>query len=219
MFGGNTYPKMQLREQIWDEEFTTGSSLPDMILLAHDSIVEDSETVTNLDGTVTYKRDTDYTIDYGKGRITVLDTGGMQPDTTYKIDYEYVYQERTFGADTGTNIDTTWKRVILGQMVTQSGEIKEWKLGERLVCTIRITEINVYSATDFIRMAYLWRGADRRVILYPRPGNWPGYEVIPDSDFHFDYPGGVWKGQILVVRFISKRVFEIPPHTGGTGDA
>jgi len=217
---GNVFPKIQLREKIWDEEFTTGSSLPDTIELAHNSIEEDSETVTNLDGTVTYKRDTDYTIDYEKGEITVLDTGGMQTNTTYKIDYEYVYQEKTLDADTGTNVWIEWIREVLGRMVTQSGEELEWSAGWRMHCKIVVTEFDVYTVTDFLRMAYSWRGADRRIILYPRPNYLPGYEVLPDTNYSFKYPNNVWKGQILEVSFRSKRLFDnIPPHTGGTGDA
>jgi len=217
---GNVFPKIQLREKIWDEEFTTGSTLPDTIQLAHTDIVEDSETVTNLDGTVTYEKDKDYTMDYENGRIEVLDSGAMQPDTTYKIDYEYVYQEKTLDASTGTNVWIEWIREVLGRMITQDGEELEWSAGWRMHCKIVVTEFDVYTVTDFLRMAYSWPSTDRRIILYPRPNYLPGYEVLPDMNYSFKYPNNVWKGQILEVSFRSKKLFgNIPPHTGGTGDA
>jgi hypothetical protein len=49
-----------------------------------------SETVTNVAGTTTYVRDTDYTMDYVAGTITMLGTGSMTTATAYYIDYLYL---------------------------------------------------------------------------------------------------------------------------------
>lgn len=68
---------------------TTTSSFDVAVSLAHAAIVQYSETVTTVAGTTTYTRDTDYTMDYTNGTITVLSTGTMLDATAYYIDYVY----------------------------------------------------------------------------------------------------------------------------------
>jgi len=75
---------------ITDEAFT--SSFDTEVTLDHGAILQYSETVTNTAGTTTYVRDTDYTMDYSAGGITVLSTGGMADATSYEIDYLYYTQ-------------------------------------------------------------------------------------------------------------------------------
>lgn len=57
------------------------------ISLAHQMIKSTSEVVTNAAGTVTYTRDTDYTMDYANGKITPISAGAMAINTAYLIDY------------------------------------------------------------------------------------------------------------------------------------
>lgn len=217
---GKNYPKIQLREWIYDEQFTTGAALPDTVQLAHTSIVSNSETVTSQDGQTVYVPGVDYTMDYASGTITVLDTGSMQPGTTYLIDYEYVVHEHQFDASTGTKINMKWENEILAEMVTQAGTIIRWGGGVRGHFTIDLSEIDAHTATDILRMAFTWPSGTRRIILYPRPENLPGYEVVPGDTFTWTYPGGVWRGQILSMTFKTKRTFDsVPPHAGGVGDA
>jgi len=76
--------------KITDEAFT--SAFDTAVSLNNDGLVLYSETVTNTAGTTTYTRDTDYTMDYEDGEITVLSTGTMADATAYEIDYLYYTQ-------------------------------------------------------------------------------------------------------------------------------
>ena len=76
--------------KVTDEEFT--SVFDTAVSLDNDGLVLYSETVTNAAGTTTYTRDTDYTMDYEDGTVTVLSTGTMANATTYEIDYLYYNQ-------------------------------------------------------------------------------------------------------------------------------
>jgi hypothetical protein len=55
--------------------------------LTYSGIQQYSETVTNVAGTTTYTRDTDYSMDYVAGTITMIATGSMTTATAYYIDY------------------------------------------------------------------------------------------------------------------------------------
>ena len=79
---------------ITDESFT--SSFDVAVALAHTEITSGSEVVTTTDGLTTYVKDTDYTMDYPNGTITVLSTGSMLDATEYYIDYTY---DVTFATD------------------------------------------------------------------------------------------------------------------------
>ena len=68
-----------------NESFT--SSFGVAVSLANIAILQYSEIVTTVAGTTTYIRDTDYTIDYVAGTITVLAAGSMANATAYYIDY------------------------------------------------------------------------------------------------------------------------------------
>ena len=72
---------------ITNESFT--SSLGVAVSLDNKSIVQYSETVTNVAGTTTYTRDTDYTMNYTTGTITVTAGQAMADATVYYIDYTY----------------------------------------------------------------------------------------------------------------------------------
>jgi len=70
---------------ITDEAFT--SDYDAVVSLDNKAIAQYSETVTTTDGVTTYTRDTDYTMSYSGGSITVLSTGSMSDATSYEIDY------------------------------------------------------------------------------------------------------------------------------------
>lgn len=76
--------------EVTDESFT--SSLDVAVSLDNEGIVQYSEKVTTTAGTTTYTKDTDYTMDYAAGTITVLSTGSMADETEYYIDYLYYAQ-------------------------------------------------------------------------------------------------------------------------------
>ena len=78
--------------KVEDESFTSSSDVA--VALDYDSILQYSETVTTVAGTTTYTRDTDYTMDYTNGEIT-MDSGGSMVDATeYYIDYLYHTQSK-----------------------------------------------------------------------------------------------------------------------------
>jgi hypothetical protein len=73
--------------QITDESFTSSSDTA--VTLDQVGVVQYSETVTTTAGTTTYTRDTDYTMSYYNGQITMDSTGSMADATAYYIDYLY----------------------------------------------------------------------------------------------------------------------------------
>jgi len=72
---------------ITDESFTSDHDVA--VSLDNNAILQYSETVTTTDAATTYTRDTDYTMDYASGTITVLSTGSMADATSFYIDYLY----------------------------------------------------------------------------------------------------------------------------------
>lgn len=73
---------------VTDETFT--SSFGVAVSLDNKAIVQYSEKICDdADETTTYTRDTDYTMDYVSGTITVLATGSMSDATTYYANYLY----------------------------------------------------------------------------------------------------------------------------------
>lgn len=85
------YPKQGVYEvtvdyQITDEHFT--SSYDTAVSLANQPIEYNSETIETTDDVTSYTRDTDYTIDYWNGTITVLSTGDMADATAYHATYK-----------------------------------------------------------------------------------------------------------------------------------
>jgi hypothetical protein len=85
--GGNPLFHQILKSAVEDESFTSDHDVS--VALDHENIVEDSEVVTSSDGSTTYYKGRDYTMDYTNGTITVLSTGLMADATSYLIDYEY----------------------------------------------------------------------------------------------------------------------------------
>lgn len=71
--------------KVTDETFE--SSDDTAVSLDYQGIVQFSETVTTTAGTTTYVRDTDYTMVYADGTITIDSTGSMADATDYYIDY------------------------------------------------------------------------------------------------------------------------------------
>lgn len=75
-------------KQVKDEAFNSAASHGTYVSLANKPIKPKSETVKNNAGTVTYTRDTDYTIRYVTGEITTISTGAMAVSTAFKISYD-----------------------------------------------------------------------------------------------------------------------------------
>lgn len=73
--------------EVEDESFTSDDGVA--VELDNKAILQYSETVTNTDGDTTYTRDTDYTISYVNGTITVDAAESMADATEYYIDYLY----------------------------------------------------------------------------------------------------------------------------------
>ena len=71
--------------KVTDESFTSDHDVA--VSLDNTAILQFSETVTTTAGTTTYTKDTDYSMDYVAGTITVLSTGAMSDATAYYIDY------------------------------------------------------------------------------------------------------------------------------------
>jgi len=71
--------------QVTDESWTSDSAVA--VSLDNVGLLQYSETVTNTAGTTTFTRDTDYTMDYVSGTITMLAAGTMVTATEYYIDY------------------------------------------------------------------------------------------------------------------------------------
>lgn len=68
--------------EVWDSG-TLGST----VTLANKRLKSKSDVVKSADGSTTYTRDTDFTMDYVEGTIIAIDGGAMVADTEYQIDY------------------------------------------------------------------------------------------------------------------------------------
>jgi len=71
-----------------DGEVWNSGTLGTAITLKNKRVRPHNETVRNSAGTTTYKRDTDYTMDYAAGKITALSTGAIPATTALQIDYK-----------------------------------------------------------------------------------------------------------------------------------
>ena len=69
------------------EAWTSGAAHGTYVTLANTMLKPGSEIVTNAAGTVTYTRDTDYTINYTDGKITTISGGDMVVATAHLISY------------------------------------------------------------------------------------------------------------------------------------
>jgi len=87
-------PPMQynVTKSVINETFNS-SEYDTWVQLAHTNIVNASETVTDLNGTTTYTRNTDYEMNYTDGKIKVKSGGNMQNYTDYLISYKYTTRE------------------------------------------------------------------------------------------------------------------------------
>ncbi|KKK85619.1 hypothetical protein LCGC14_2771470, partial [marine sediment metagenome] len=73
---------------ITGEDWNTPSTAGTSVTLANTRIRPDSENVTSLTGTITYTKDTDYTMDYAAGTITTIVGGAMPTSQAVRIDYK-----------------------------------------------------------------------------------------------------------------------------------
>lgn len=73
---------------ITNEAWTSGAAHGTYVALANKPVRYGSESVKNSGLTVTYARDTDYTIDYSNGRLTTISGGSMAVSTAYKVTYD-----------------------------------------------------------------------------------------------------------------------------------
>jgi len=83
------YVKPTVYNSVTNEEFNS-SEYGTAVSLDHKLIKPGSQNVTDLSDTTVYYNNTDYTMDYINGTITVLSTGNMSNNTNYHIDYGYV---------------------------------------------------------------------------------------------------------------------------------
>ncbi len=95
--------------QITDEDFTT-TALDTAVTLDNTGIQQYSETVTNVAGTTTYTRDTDYSMSYTAGTITPITGGSMAATTAYHIDY--LYATESAPTQFALEYDSTNKRYV-----------------------------------------------------------------------------------------------------------
>ena len=68
-------------------EVWASGTLGTAVTLTNKRLRPHKETVKSTDGNTTYKRDTDYTMNYAEGKITALSTGAIPGSTDLKIDY------------------------------------------------------------------------------------------------------------------------------------
>ena len=83
---GSSFESVSPKHTVTDEQFNS-DGLGNWVQLDSIWIIPFCETVTNIDGTVTYTRDTDYEMDYLLGKIKCLSSGSMVASTNYLIDY------------------------------------------------------------------------------------------------------------------------------------
>lgn len=74
-------------KKVTDESVTSSSGVA--VALDQNALVQYSEILTNTAGTTTYVRDTDYSMDYTAGTMTMIAGGSMVTATEYYIDYLY----------------------------------------------------------------------------------------------------------------------------------
>jgi hypothetical protein len=87
----------QVTPEYFNQEISNSSISNESVTSSYDTavsldnvgIIQFSETVTTVAGSTTYTRDTDYTMGYSAGTITVDSTGSMSDATAYYIDYLY----------------------------------------------------------------------------------------------------------------------------------
>jgi len=70
-----------------EEAFTSDYDVA--VSLTRAEIVSGSETVETSDGATEYTKDTDFTMQYPAGTVTVLSTGSMSDATAYQITFDY----------------------------------------------------------------------------------------------------------------------------------
>jgi hypothetical protein len=114
-----------LKFAVTDEVFTS-TTLDTWVSLANAQIKYQSETVTNAAGTVTYTRDTDFTMDYLNGKIKPLSSGTMAAATNYKINYDLL----KIGCSISSIIDELMKVDLveypLGNIPQTPVSVKRW---------------------------------------------------------------------------------------------
>lgn len=83
----------ELQREITTTEITneswTSTTLDTIVSLAHQGLVQYSETVTNAAETITYIRNTDYSMGYTAGTVMPITGGAMEAATAYLINYLY----------------------------------------------------------------------------------------------------------------------------------
>jgi phage tail sheath protein FI len=83
----------------------------DTLTLAHLGVA--NVTVKNLAGTITYIKDTDYTLDAVTGKITRIAAGAILAAADVKIDYDYADPSKVLAADIIGSVDGGGKRTGL----------------------------------------------------------------------------------------------------------
>ena len=93
---------------------------------------------------------------------------------SWSTDYSY-----TFSDDDEVKLQINFEKVLDGsRYTTESGKIIEYVKGYRLVVEITWRIFNRSDLTEFLRKAYNWTGADKRIMVTPHPTHMDSYECI-----------------------------------------
>lgn len=107
-------------------EAFASTTLNSWVTLANAQIKYQSEAVTNAAATVTYTRDTDYTMDYLNGKIKPLSTGSMLATTNYKISYELLKVGCSVSSIADELVKIDQVEYPLGNIPQTTVSVKKW---------------------------------------------------------------------------------------------
>ena len=239
---GTEYPKIQLRQSYTNETIATGDG--STLVFDYDALHKPiAQNITNgkyaiqisytIGGTTYHATDyycdghlvggnLDYnqsTVDYTTGHIHLVFTTAPDNGTVIQIDtYEVIEHEYVFSSSDGLNLQFGFKEETLYDITYQTGK-REKKVQYRPVFILNASEYGAYTQSDFLRMLFGWPAQGRRIVVYPRPGNLGGYEMLPEGDFTPEYPQGLWIGMKHVYTLVGVYRYDtLPPHTGDGGD-
>jgi hypothetical protein len=164
---------------ITDEGFA--SSHGNAVQLGHKFIQPESENVTNSAQTVTYTRDTDYTMDYANGKITTIGSGSggtMSDSTTHKIDYtkHKVVVNISSIASSGTLIAINRVEFMAGKVPAYTADAQVW--GDYLIIGARESsnlDLEVRTQRRMADKTHIW-------IYYTK------IHTAPTTSLHGTYP-------------------------------
>lgn len=102
----NVFDPARHKTAVVDEQKTFGTD--NTLTLSHEGVA--NEVVKNTAGTITYVKNTDYTIDYKTGKIARIATGAITSGQTVKISYDYADPTKVSASDIIGTTDTSGNR-------------------------------------------------------------------------------------------------------------